>query len=294
MNNLSKKYHWLKVKLFENRRGKASVLNDLVKESMNPILVFTDANSIFNKDTLTNLVGYFVDEKIGGVCGRLILTEPQNGFNKSNKEKAYWEYETFLKKYEGKIGVLMGANGGIFSIKKILFKEIPIDKPVTDDLFITLNVIEKGYKFLYAYDAVASEEISREIRSEFKRKVRFAATNFQTLLIFKSFLFNKNLLLSFVFWSHKVIRWFMPFALILILLFNIFLIGYSNIFLNLLYIQLAIHFLSIIGYLLSLLRIRLPLVTLIFFFNLTNLALLIGFFKFLWGRHSYIWDSTPR
>ena len=294
LQKLSHKYTWLKVLFFKNRRGKAAVLNDLVEVAVNPILVFTDANTIFNKDSLINLVRHFSDSQIGGVCGRLVLNEPQDGFNKSNKEKIYWEYETFLKKYEGKIGVLIGANGGIFAIRKELFSEIPIYKPVTDDLYITLNVLDKQLKFIYDYDAVAFEEVSKEIKSEFRRKVRFAATNFQTLFIFKNLLLNKNFLLSFAFWSHKVFRWFMPFVLILIFLLDIFLLDYSNIFLNLLYFQLVIYILSITGYLLSLLRIRLPLVTLIFFFNLTNLALLIGFFKFLLGKHSYIWESTPR
>ncbi|MCG6959908.1 glycosyltransferase family 2 protein [bacterium BMS3Abin03] len=294
LQDLCKKYHWLKVKIFKNRRGKAAVLNDLVNDSKNPILVFTDANTTFKKDSLVRLVKHFSDVQIGGVCGRLILTEPQRGFNKSNKEKTYWEYETFLKSFEGKMGMLMGANGGIFSIRRILFDEIPINKPVTDDLFITLSILKKKFKFIFDYNAIAYEEVPKEIKSEFNRKVRFAATNFQTLLIFKSLLISKNLLLSFVFWSHKVIRWIMPFALVLIFLINILLIGYSEIFLKLFYFQVIVHSLSIIGYFLSLLRIRLPLITLIFFFNFTNLALFIGFFRFLFRKHSYIWESTPR
>jgi poly-beta-1,6-N-acetyl-D-glucosamine synthase len=292
--NLSEEYNWLKVKIFQKRRGKAAVLNDLVKESNNSILVFTDANSSFNENALTELLTYYGNPKVGGISGRLILEEPLIGFNKTNREKTYWEYETFLKRYEGKLGILIGANGGIYSVRKELFTTIPSDKAVTDDLYITLSVLNQKFQFKYAYNAVAREEVSRELQSEFKRKIRFASTNFQTLSLFKGLLFSNNFLLSFAFWSHKVLRWFMPFILIAGLILNYLLIPHGTLYLNLFILQVCIYIISIIGYLLSVFKIRIPLVTLLFFFNLTNIALLIGFINFLSGKHKSYWESTPR
>jgi len=294
LKKLSEKYKWLKLKIYNSRRGKSQVLSDLVKVSSNPILTFTDANSIFDENALIELLKFFKDFNIGGVCGRLILNEPINGFNKSNQEKFYWEYETYLKKYEGKLGILIGANGGIYSIRKSLFTEIPVDKAVTDDLYVTLSILKKNFQFKYAYNAVAREEVSREIKSEFKRKIRFSSTNFQTLVLFKDLLFNRNILLSFAFWSHKVFRWFMPFLLVAGLVLNFFLIETGDLYFNLFIFQICIYALSIIGYLLSLFKIRIPLITLLFFFNLTNIALLIGFFDFIRGKQKSYWESTPR
>lgn len=291
---LSEKYHWLKIKIFQSRRGKASVLNDLVKESTYPVLVFTDANSIFDENALNELLSLYKNSETGGVCGRLVLDEPITGFNKSNREKFYWEYETYLKKYEGKLGILIGANGGIYSIRKSLFREIPSGKSVTDDLFITLSVLKQNYKFKYAFDAVAREEVSRELKSEFKRKIRFASTNFQTFVLFKELLFSKNFLLSFAFWSHKVLRWFMPFVSITGFVLNYLLLDHLDIYFNLFVFQVSVYTLSIIGYIFSLVKIRIPLVTLLFFFNLTNIALIIGFFDFIRGKQKGYWDSTPR
>lgn len=287
-------YKWLKSKVFDLRKGKASVLNELVKEAKNSILVFTDANTVFDQDALIELVKRYSDPKVGGVSGRLILSEPQNGFDKSNREKFYWEYETFLKKYEGKLGILIGANGGIFSIRKELFSELPPSKAVTDDLYITLDVLRKNYNFLFEYRAEASEEVSRDILSEFRRKIRFSATNFQTLIIFKELLFSKRILLAYAFWSHKVFRWLMPFVLIPLFVINLILNSVNVFYLYIFYIQLLVYFLSFLGYIFSLLKIRVPVLSLLFFFNLTNCALFIGFIKFLFGKHSYIWDSTPR
>ena len=105
--------------------------------------------------------------------------------------------------------------------RRSLFKEIPLRNPVTDDLYISLTVLQQDFRFVYDFNAIAYEEVAPRIIDEFKRKVRFGATNFYTLLYFKDLLFNKNILLSYAFWSHKIIRWFTP-----ILILSIFITKY--------------------------------------------------------------------
>ena len=294
LNELGKKFNWLIVKEFNNRRGKASVLNDLARESKNDILVFTDANTKFNGDALGKLVNQFDNENTGGVCGRLVLDEPVGNFDKINREKLYWKYETFLKKYEGSLGILIAANGGIFAIRRKLFKKFPEKDAVTDDLYQTLSVLNQGYDFYYSYNAVALEKISKELKTEFNRKIRFAATNFQTLKIFRGLLFNKNILLSYAFWSHKVLRWLVPIMLIFLFVSNLLLINYHQVYLILFISQLIFYSLSVLGFLFSLFKINIPIVGLVYYYVVTNLALLIGLTKFIFKQHSYIWDSTPR
>ena len=294
LNELGKKFNWLTVKEFNNRRGKASVLNDLVSESKNDILVFTDANTKFSNNALIELVNQFDNEKTGGVCGRLVLDEPTGKFDQINREKLYWKYETFLKKYEGSLGTLVAANGGIFAIRRKLFKKFPEKDAVTDDLYQTLSVLSQGYDFYYSYNAVALEKISKELKTEFNRKIRFAATNFQTLKLFKGLLFNKNILLSYAFWSHKVLRWIVPVMLIILVITNLILINSHQVYSVFFIVQLVFYSLALIGFLFSLVKINIPIAGLVYYYMVTNIALLIGLIKFLFKKHSYIWDSTPR
>ncbi|MBI9070458.1 MAG: glycosyltransferase [Melioribacteraceae bacterium] len=294
LNSLKKNHPWLKVFLFDKRRGKASILNDLVKQSKNEILIFTDANTVFDKKAIKSLMNYFQDQTIGGVSGRLILTDANVDSNESVEETKYWKYETKLKKSEGRCGTLIGANGGIFAIRRELFKPIPIEKAVTDDLFISLNVLSKKFKFKYCYESFATEDVGKDVSTEYKRKVRFAATNFQTLLNFKNLLFNQNLLVSYAFWSHKVIRWFFPFITLFVLLMTIYLLTYSNIYLFILILQLSFYFLAIIGAVFSRFGIRIKVFSLPYFFVLANYAIIRGFIKFLRKEHSTVWESTQR
>ena len=294
LEKISREYSWINVQLFNARRGKASVLNDLVKIAKNEILVFSDANTNFEKDALLKLVSAFNDEKVGGVCGRLVLEEPTDEFDKSNRERLYWEYETQLKKMEGDLGILIAANGGIYAIRKQLFTGFPMDEAITDDLYQTLGVLNQGYSFLYEFDAVAIEEVSKEIITEFRRKVRFAATNFQTLKYFKGLLFQKKIILSYALWSHKVIRWFVPLILILIFVTNGLLISYNEFYRILFFIQAGFYLSAIVGFILNKLKISLSIFSIIYYYVFTNLALLIGLFKFISKKHAYTWDSTPR
>lgn len=292
--SLLKKYSWLSVYIFNERRGKAAVLNDLVKKANGSIIIFSDANTEFEKDAVYNLMKEFTSPIIGGVSGKLELVEPLTYFEKSSQEKKYWEYEILVKKLEGKIGILIGANGGIFAIRKELFDAIPINKAVTDDLFITLSILKRKYKFLYTFNANAKENTANDLKTEFKRKIRFAATNFQTLGFFKNLLFNRNLILTFALWSHKVFRWITPFILILIFFINIILFTYKDIYQFTLYFQLAIYLIAFIGYLASIMNLKIPIATIIFYFIYSNLAIIIGFYRYINGSHSGIWKPTSR
>ena len=294
LNEKSQKNSWVRTKNFSTRRGKAAVLNDLVQLTKNEILVFTDANTKFEKDALLSLVSKFSDAKVGGVCGRLELEEPTDNFDKTNREKLYWKYETYLKNLEGDLGILIAANGGIYAIRKDLFIKFPDGEAITDDLYQTFAVLNQDYDFLYAFDATASEEVSKKIIMEFRRKVRFAATNFQTLKFFKCLLFRKNLLISYALWSHKIIRWFVPILLILLLVTNLFLINYSQLYYIIFIVQASFYISAFIGFVLNLLKVNIPFFSLIYYYMLTNLALLIGLFKFLSKKHAHAWDSTPR
>ncbi len=127
-----------------------------------------------------------------------------------------------------------------------------------------------------------------------KGKVRFGATNFYTLLYFKDLLFNKNILLSYAFWSHKIIRWFTPVLILSIFITNIFLLNVNTFFNVFFVIQLLFYLTAVLGYLLKKINIQITLLLMSFYFLMTNVALFIGLLKFLLGKQTAFWQSTPR
>jgi len=294
LTDLQKEYSWLQIFLSEKRIGKAGILNELISKVKNEILVFTDANTEFKKDTLKILVRDFSDSKVGGVCGRLVLLDNENAVREGVEETKYWKYETFIKTYEGSCGLSLAANGGIFAIRKNLFQSIPVDKAVTDDLFISLSVVSKGFKFTYNKDALAYEETGKNISAEFNRKVRFSATNFQTLSIFRNLLLNNNIFLSYAFLSHKVTRWFLPMLLLAVFILSWILVDESIVYFILFGLQIMFYSFAIVGFFLSHIKVQNPFFSIPYFFTLLNVAVAVGFYKFLKKKHSVIWSSTER
>lgn len=294
LKRLSKKYDWLKIYISKKRLGKAGILNTLVPKAVGEIIVFTDANTMFHQDAIKNLIKNFSSRNIGGVSGRLILSDAGIDSNEGVEETKYWALETHLKNAEGKLGILMGANGAIFAIKSSLFENIPTVKAVTDDLFISLNVIVNGFKVKYEPSAIAFENVGLTVADEFNRKARYSATNYQTLFILGPQLFSKGLLISYAFFSHRLSRWFLPFLLVLILILSIFLSIQNNFYISLLAVQVVFYLFAAFGWILNKFKVRLSIFSLPYFFVMTNAAIITGFFKFLNKKHSVIWDPTKR
>ena len=119
---------------FAARRGKASVLNDLVASSDADILVFTDANTLFEPGAVSALARAFATPAIGAACGRLVF-EPAAG-GAGTPESAFWDRETRLKEAEGRLGICLGANGAIYAARRSEVEPLAPDTTSMDDFLI--------------------------------------------------------------------------------------------------------------------------------------------------------------
>jgi cellulose synthase/poly-beta-1,6-N-acetylglucosamine synthase-like glycosyltransferase len=203
----------IRVVEFPENRGKVAVLKDLVARACAgtpapEILVFTDANTTFlDRDALRRLCVPFSDAAIGGVCGKLLFTK---GEGNETEENVYWRLETWLKVRESAIDSCLGANGAIYAIRSFLFwREIPVNT-IIDDFVIGMKVREKNHRMVYEPRAVAMETLPSRITDEWKRRVRIGAGDFQALRLCAPCLKPSFGAFAWVFWSHKVLRWFTP------------------------------------------------------------------------------------
>lgn len=275
---------------FAQRRGKASVLNDLAAMADQALLVFTDANTVFRPDTVHHLARHFGRGEVGCVCGELRLVKGAGAGD--NQDHIYWRYERLLKFFESRIGGLLGANGGVYALRRELFVPIPADT-IVDDFWISMQVIERGRRCVYDPEAVAIEEIPERVGDEFRRRVRIGMGNYQSLLRFFRLLDPRGGAVAFSWFSHKVLRWFAPHCMVAGLLSNLLLLpvpGYAAWFAA----QLVFYGCAGCGW--GLARrgsapraLRLPL-----FFVGMNLGLLVGFWKFATGRRSGAWARSAR
>jgi cellulose synthase/poly-beta-1,6-N-acetylglucosamine synthase-like glycosyltransferase len=275
---------------FPQRRGKSSVLNDAFDQLSHPLVALSDANTSFDRDSIKRLASWFADESIGVVCGRLILSDPATG---KNVDSVYWKYETFLKICESKLGALLGSNGGIYMMRKSLFKKIA-PNTIVDDFVIPLSARqETGCRIIYDRSAVAYEETPASITSEFRRRSRIGAGGFQSIGQLWGLLHPKHGWVSFTFLSHKILRWMCPFFLIGALLMTLPLIHHP-VFMALLLVQVVFYGSSLLaGYLPTEPRF-LRYFKLGTMFTMMNAGLLVGFFRWLLWEQNGTWSRTER
>lgn len=272
------------------RRGKSATLNALVKEARGEILVFSDANTIYDAGAIKKLAGHFADKKVGCVCGKLLLKEKRGSAEQG--ESFYWKFETGIKKMESKLGAVVGANGAIYAVRKELFDPIP-EKVINDDFYVSMRTMVKGFKIVYEEEAQAFEYTSGSFTREFKRHVRDGAGHYQVLPLFSGLLNPLAGWPFFCYFSHRVIRWMVPFLMIILLIFNAFL-WYNIIYRALGIVQLGVYFLSLAGLVAYFNGHSIRILYIPLYFIAINLALLLGFFKWLTGAVDQKWESTPR
>ena len=275
---------------FPARRGKASVLNDLVPAADADILVFTDANTVFHADAVRMLVRHFDDADVGCVCGELRLVRAGDGGD--NQDHVYWRYERMLKFHESRIGGLLGANGGVYALRRRDYVALPANT-IVDDFWISMQVAERGLRCVYDPEAIATETVPDHISDEFGRRVRIGTGNYQSLVRFAGLLDPRRGTLALTFFSHKVLRWLAPHLMILALASSALLAARP--FYAALFVAQAVFYASAwIGWRLARTgstpkALRLPL-----FFVSMNVGLLVGFYRFTRGAGSGAWARTTR
>lgn len=275
---------------FEQRRGKPSVINDLAALAQEEILVFTDANTSFEPDAVRRLVRHFSDPGIGCVSGELRLVA---GSKNENPDNVYWRYERMLKFFEGRLGALLGANGGVYGLRREHYRPIPPDT-IVDDFSISVALIEQGFRCHYDPEARATEEIPPRIADEFRRRVRIGIGNYQALRRHIGLLHPRHGYAALAFLSHKCLRWFAPHCMLIALLTNLVLAAGHPLYRGLLAFQVAFYLLAAVGHLAGKGGAVPKLLRLPVFFVSMNMALLVGYYRYLTGGFSGTWARTAR
>ncbi|MCK4344405.1 MAG: glycosyltransferase [Bacteroidales bacterium] len=293
LTELSKKHKNLSVHIFKERMGKANVINRLADRAKGEIFILTDANVLFDENTISELVTMFRDQGTGLVDTNMI----NRGLKKdgiSIQEKAYISMEVKTKNLEGKIwGTMMGPMGGCYAIRRELYLPVP-DNLLVDDFYINMKVLQKGKKAINNLNAKVYEDVSNDLGEEFRRKTRIATGDFQNFKLFFHLLWPPFRGLAFSFLSHKILRWFGPLFFFIVFFLNLVLAFKNTFYLSLFILQCILFILPFIDYFLRKIEIHVLILRFITHFWAMNVALLFGFVKFITGVKINVWQPTKR
>ena len=277
----------IKLLAYLHREGKVNVLNKAVQQCAGEIVVFSDANAFYNTSALKHMAGHFANPRIGCVAGekKMKIAGDQDWIGEN--EGLYWKLESFIKRQESRLKTVIGADGAMYAIKKSLFTPLPRDTSV-DDFLISMLIVLQGYRIAYEPRAFSYEAAGRSLAEELKRKVRIAAGNYYNLRYLPG-PWGWNLL-SYLFISHKLLRWASPFIFIVLTL-CLFGQVYNPACAWLLVLILASYGIAVLGYCFEQKLLKYRVVSLITHFYLAVYAQFSGWLKYCKGTQKAIWET---
>jgi biofilm PGA synthesis N-glycosyltransferase PgaC len=277
------------------RRGKLAAINRAMLFAKTDIVIFTDANTMLNREGILKIVAHYTHKKVGAVSGeKRILTSNNEAVTQG--EGLYWKYESWIKRLDSRLYTVVGAAGELFSLRRNLYTALP-ESTIIEDFVQSLLICTKGYVVRYEPEAYSLEKASDSVEDEMERKIRISAGGFQAMAYLKN-LFNilRFPLVSFQYISHRVLRWTLcPIALISMFAASVVLaVNKSPLFIYLCACQLVFYVVAALGLLMSK-KDRCPaLFYLPFYFVLMNFCVFAGFWRYINGAQSVTWRKARR
>jgi cellulose synthase/poly-beta-1,6-N-acetylglucosamine synthase-like glycosyltransferase len=276
---------FVEIVLLPQRSGKPMALNYGVERAKHDILVFSDASTMFAPNAVSNLVRHFSDPRIGAVCGSVQLRGSEES---EETEGTYWRFERVLRLMESRLGATVNASGAIYALRKRCFAPLrPGD--LIDDFLIPMEARKLGYKVIEDPEAVATEFSAASVKGEFTRRVRLAVGSFRALHRMK--LASLRGFTGLAFFSHKLLRWSLPFLLLAMLVSNIFLLR-TPLYLAAFVAQVIFYLWGALGFVFHKQMKKVRFALLAYFLLTVHLAFLVGFWRCFFGEQKPTWERV--
>ena len=275
----------------EPRAGKTSGLNLAMPHVTGEVIVFSDANSLYGKDTIKNLVSCLADSEVGYVTGRMVYKAP-DGSLAGEGCSAFMRYENKLREYETRLGSIVGVDGGVDAMRREIYRPMRPDQ--LPDFVQPLTVREQGYRVVYQDQALLYEDALAQTDDEYRMRVRVGLRAFHALKD-KAALLNpiKYGIFAWQLFSHKVLRYMAFLFQVAVLIANVSLaiwFPYDQFWSLVLMGQAAFYLLAALGHAMNTHGQTPPrMVGMIYYLCVVNLASAHAFGKFLMGKKQVIW-----
>jgi len=286
----SMNYEKLAVIISQENVGRALMHNLAVEKAKGEILIFTDAETEFDKGYVSETVKQFNNDRIGCVVGTLKynLRKPSSV---AQGESIYWKYELAIRRAEERIGVLANATGAAMAIRKILYKKLRANEDV--DTATPIDIALAGKYVSYAENAIAYDFPPATIQGEFASRIRGVAQTINCIMkrVTVRDIFRSPMIYFGLFW-HRICR-YLTFPLLLIVLscsIAVVTSGTGNrLTFFILILQMIFYILAALGGLNFLRNRESKTVDFPFNFIASTLAMSIGFYKGVSGQSPSIY-----
>jgi cellulose synthase/poly-beta-1,6-N-acetylglucosamine synthase-like glycosyltransferase len=275
----------VRLEVLTERHGKLGIIDRFAPQAPGDVIVITDANVTFELSALRRLCSRYVDPQVGGVCGVIEMVAPV-GSHSISKEVSYRRYEFDIKRLTSAFGFVIGAFGGFYSFRKILFRSLGT-KPCHDDIILPLEITAQGFQYLYADNAFAKEKTLPTLRGEYHRRLRMTAYNMNSFGRMLRLAFRSSLRVGLTALAYKALRWLSPYIWALLIISALIAISAGTVYKVVALVFCIALGLSLVGWRMDLKGRTAGVATSIYHFALMNWATFAGLTGWLKGPKRY-------
>jgi len=273
----------------DQRKGKEYAQLCAIRASNGEILVFSDVATQIPSDSLRLLAARFSDPQVGALSSEDKFISHDGSVV---GEGAYVKYEMWLRRLESDRAGLVGLSGSFFAARREVCDDWDIYCP--SDFNTALNAAKLGLVAITCPDVVGIYKDVKDSGLEYRRKMRTVIRGITAISRHPEVLNPFRMgMFAFQVWSHKVMRWGVPWFMAIFLLLTLLLQGQGMIYSLALIAQLAFYTLALLGWMSENLRQN-TLIKIIFFFVQTNLALAQATVSFISGKRMTVWTPSKR
>ncbi len=273
----------------EDRLGKENAQARAIVAAKGDILVFSDVATRIDPDGILNIVAPFADSRVGAVSSEdtFVTADGQVA-----GEGLYVRYEMWLRGLESRVNSLVGLSGSFFAARRDVCEDWDIRVP--SDFNTALNAVKLGYRAVTCPEARGLYTDLKDPRKEYRRKVRTVLRGIAAVGAHPEVLNPFRLgLFAFQVFSHKVMRWLVPWFMLIALLGSLAGIVVHWVFGVLLLLQVLFYAAALCGFASTQFRGLLP-VKVPYYFVQANMAVFHASVAYLSGKRVTLWTPSAR
>ena len=268
----------------KEHKGKTNAQNEAQKLVTTDLLVMTDANSMFKRNAISELVSSFSDENIKYVCGALLYSNTAN--TTAQSESNYWNGELRTRSLESNLKTITAGNGAIYACRNQEYIDVP---PIEcHDSAMPYYYGAHHKRAIFNERAIAYEKAGETSEDEYKRKVRMnrvilkhIKNGLKVLNVFKYGWF------SYFYFGHRTTRYLLWLNHLLVLLSSIGLAYLHSISWTIVGIQVAFYLVALIGK-----KCNNRIAHAAYYYCMTILAQWNGVFRVITGKAKPTWEKA--
>ena len=219
------------------RQGKEAAQLAAIEATDCGILIFTDVATVLGENALADIARNFEDPTVGAV------SSTDRFVSESNEvvgEGHYVRYEMWLRQLESRANTLVGLSGSFFAARRIVCNEWDIKVP--SDFGTAINCARAGLRAVSDPELIGIYPDLKDSRQEHSRKLRTMIRGMTGLKqkpeVLNPFRYG---FFAFQVWSHKVMRWAVPWFMLLTFFCNLWLLGEGSLYVLLMLGQIVFY-----------------------------------------------------